>query len=63
MLSMFKVDMNSDKLLQTAAIFFSIEPLSKTWYWLDVCHGWFYLHGLRSENYKMKNPSNSNTLF
>ena len=32
-----------------------------TGYWLDVCHGWFHLHGLPraarsgSESYKMKN--------
>ena len=26
--------------------FFSIEPLSKTRYWLGVCHGWFHLQGL-----------------
>ena len=25
---------------------FSIEPLSKTGYWLGVCHGWFHLQGL-----------------
>ena len=31
--------MNSDKLLHTAAIFFSDELLSETGYWLDVCHG------------------------
>ena len=26
--------------------YFSIEPLSKTGYWLGVCHGWFHLQGL-----------------
>ena len=26
--------------------FFSIEPLSKTGYWLGVCHGWFHLQGI-----------------
>ena len=26
--------------------FFYIEHLSDTGYWLDVCHGWFHLHGL-----------------
>ena len=26
--------------------FFSIEPLSKTRYWLGVCHDWFHLQGL-----------------
>ena len=31
---------------ETAAIFFSIEPWSKTGYWLGVCHGWFHFHGL-----------------
>ena len=47
--------------METAAIFFSREPLSKTGYWLGVCHGWFHLHwhprSIRSEseNYKMKN--------
>ena len=25
---------------------FYIEPLSKTGYWLGVCHGWFHLQGL-----------------
>ena len=24
---------------------FSIQPLSKTWYWLGVCHGWCHLQG------------------
>ena len=38
--------MNSYIQLQTAAIFFSIEPLSKTGYWLGVCHGWLHLQGL-----------------
>ena len=38
--------MNSYIQLQKAAIFFSIEPLSKTGYWLGVCHGWFHLQGL-----------------
>ena len=56
-----KANMNSEILLQTATIFFSIEPLSKTGYWVGVCHGGFHLHGLPraarsgSENYKMKN--------
>ena len=56
-----KADMNSDILLQTAAIFFSNELLSETGYWLSVCHGWFHLHGLPqaarsgSEVYKTKN--------
>ena len=62
---MFKADMNSDILLLTAAIpvFFSIELLSETGYWLGVCHGGFHLHGLPpdvrsgSEIYKMKNSS------
>ena len=31
--------MNSDKPLQTAAIFFSDELLSETGYWLGACHG------------------------
>ena len=31
--------MDSDIPLQTAAIFFSIEPESETGYWLGVCHG------------------------
>ena len=28
--------------------YFSIEPLhvSKTGYWLGICHGWYHLHGL-----------------
>ena len=26
--------------------YFSIEPLSKTGYWLGVCHGWFHLQWL-----------------
>ena len=38
--------MNSDIPLQTAAIFFYIELLSETGYWLDVCHGFFHLYGL-----------------
>ena len=38
--------MNSYIQLQTAAIFFSIEPLSITGYWLGVCHGWFHLQRL-----------------
>ena len=42
----FKANMNSDILLHTAAIFFSIEPLSKTGYWLGVYHGCFHLQGL-----------------
>ena len=43
--------------------YFYIELLSETGYWLDVCHGWFHLHGLPqaarsgSEIYKMKNYS------
>ena len=41
-----KANMNSYIQLQTAAIFFSIEPLSKTGYWLGVCHGSFHLQGL-----------------
>ena len=66
-----KADMNSDILLQTAAIFFSDELLSETGYWLGVCHGSFHLHGLPpaarsgSEIYKMNNPqwdSNSRPL-
>ena len=58
-----KADMNSDILLQTAAIFSSNELLSETGYWLGVCHGWFHLHGLPpaarsgSEIYKIKNSS------
>ena len=43
---LFKANMNSYIQLQTAAIFFSIEPLSTTGYWLGVCHGWFHLQGL-----------------
>ena len=35
----FKANMNSDKPLQTAAIFFSDELLSETGYWLGACHG------------------------
>ena len=59
----FKADMNSDILLQTAAIFFPDELLSETGYWLSVCHGSFHLHGLPqaarsgSELYKTKNYS------
>ena len=57
-----KANMNSYIQLQTAAIFFSIEPLSKTGYWLGVCHGWFHLQGANwrckerelSENNKIK---------
>ena len=45
--------------LETAAIFFSCEPISKTGYWLNVCYGWFHLHGLtqaaRSENRELQN--------
>ena len=39
-----KADMKSYILLQTAAIFFQF--ISKTGYWLRVCHGWFHLQGL-----------------
>ena len=41
-----KADMKSYIPLETAAIFFSGEPFSKTRYYLAVCHGWFHLHGL-----------------
>ena len=41
-----KADMKSYILLQTTAIFFSIELISKTGYWIRVCHGWFHLQGL-----------------
>ena len=34
-----KANMNSDKPLQTAAIFFSDELLFETGYWLGACHG------------------------
>ena len=38
---------------------FKLAPLSKTGYWLGVCHGWFHLHGLtrpaRSANRKLQN--------
>ena len=46
--SVLKANMNSYMymLLQMAAIIFSIEPLSKTGYWLGVFHGWFHLQGL-----------------
>ena len=44
--SVFKANMNRYIQLQTAAIFFSIEPLPKTGYWLGVFHGWFHLQGL-----------------
>ena len=27
-------------------LYYSIEPLSVTGYWLGVCHGWFHFHGL-----------------
>ena len=46
--------MNSSIQLQTAAILFSIEPSSKTGYWLGVCHGWFHLQGLTGD---VKNAS------
>ena len=58
-----KADVNSDKLLQTAAIFFTNKLLSETGYLLGVCRGGFHLHGLplaaRSgiQIYKMKNSS------
>ena len=42
-----KVYINSDiplEYVETAAIFFSREALSKTVYYLGVCHGWFDLH-------------------
>ena len=54
-----KANMNSDIQLETACIFFSIKPLSKTR--LGECHGCFHLYGLpraaRSVKryYKMKN--------
>ena len=39
--------------------YFSCEPISKTGYWLGVCHGWFHLHGLtratRSESRELQN--------
>ena len=39
-LTLFKADMNSDILLQTAAIFFLTNLyLSETGCWLGVCHG------------------------
>ena len=44
-------------------LYFYIELLSETGYWLDVCHGWFHLHGRPqaarrgSDIYKMKNSS------
>ena len=41
-----KADMNSDILLKTAAIFFSVEYISQTGYWLGLCHCWFHLQGL-----------------
>ena len=44
--SVVKANMNSYILLQMAAIFFSIEPLSQTGYCLGVCYGWFHLQGL-----------------
>ena len=55
-----KTYMNSDIPLETAAIFFSSEPWSKTRYLLGESHGWFHLYGhtrpVRSANlgYKMK---------
>ena len=49
-----KANMKSYIQLETAAIFFSCEPIFKTGYWLGVWYGWFHLHGLtravRSEN-------------
>ena len=54
-----KADMKNYIPLETAAIFFSCEPISKTGYWIDVCYGWFHLHGLtraaRSENRELQN--------
>ena len=44
--TLIKANMNNYIQLQTAAIFLSIEPLSKTGYWLGVCHGWFHSQGL-----------------
>ena len=35
----FKANMKSYIPLETAAIFFSCEPISKTGYWLGVCYG------------------------
>ena len=39
--------------------YFSCELISKTWYWLDVCYGWFHLHRLtrtaRGENRELQN--------
>ena len=38
---------------------FSCEPISKTGYYLGVCHGWFHLHGqtraARSKNRELQN--------
>ena len=54
----FKADLNSDIPLEMAVLI-SSEPLSKTGYWLSVCHGWFHLHGLtrdaRSANRELQN--------
>ena len=47
------------KPLETAAMFFSCEPISKTGYRIGVCYGSFHLHGLthaaRSENGELQN--------
>ena len=53
-----KANMKSYIPLETAAIFFSCEPISKTGYWLGVSYGWFHLHRLtrasRSENWELQ---------
>ena len=40
-----KADMKSNIFLHMAAIV-SIEPITKTGFWLGVCHGLFHLQGL-----------------
>ena len=56
---LIKANMKSYIQLETAAVFFSCEPISKTGYRLGVYYGWFHLHGItraaRSENRELQN--------
>ena len=49
MLSLVKGNMNSDILLETAAIFFLSNLFSKTLYWQSVRNCWVHFHGLTRE--------------
>ena len=57
--NVLKAYMKSYIQLEMAAIFFSSEPLSKTGYDLEVCHGWLHLHGLTRPvmNWELQNET------